>query len=631
MKVWLVFTVLEVFGFLPGITEKKYQPGSTVELFAGTLTSSRTQLPFEYYYLPFCNPEKQAMDFDNIGQALTGDVLEKTSYEILMGTNKKCSFLCTRNVGPAKIKAFRWMIVNDYRVQWFLDSLPAGVRISDLDQKLNLAIYQDGFPIGYVEHGKYYIYNHHHIIIKVGKKKGSIVGFLVQPLSLYNDVNFACDSDDYSKFYEDLKGFQEEYKKVKNEDELLEIQVQNYFEPQPLVEEISFTYSVSFEQSSVSWASRWDIYLYSAGGKVHWIAIVNSFVMVLLLTFIVGDVFKRAVSRDISSYNDDSEITLETDSGWKQLKGDVFRNPDYSGLFSILVGTGFQIITMSFCTLIFACVGFLSPDHRGYLVTVILLLFAMTGIVAGLVSGRLYKMFGGTHWKKSALGTALLIPGSFFLIFFLINSLISLEDSTLDVSFWSLLELLLIWLGISLPLTFLGSALGYKNVSLTNPVAISRIPKPLPLSFPIRLYGLMILCSSLPFGSVLVELNFVMNSVWNHQNFYYLFGFLLLCFLLLLVVSGEISVLAVYVTLCRDEYRWWWISFLVPASSSVYMLIYAWYYYKFQLDLISFTSTVMYFGYMTLGCIVFGLITGAIGFFASFMFVRKIYSLIKQE
>ena len=631
MKSWLSFLILPVFCFLPGITEKKYESSTQIEVFAGTLTSSRTQLPFEYYYLPFCKPEENSMEFDNIGQALTGDVLEKTSFKISMWADQYCSILCQSKVGPAKIKAFRWVIVNEYRTQWFLDSLPSGVRISDVNSNLNLGIYLDGFPIGFVDKGRYYVYNHHHIIIKVGKNKKNIVGFLVQPFSLYNDQNLQCESQDFQEFIKNSKSYKEEYKKIKNEDELLEIQAQNFFEPQPLAEDITFTYSVSFEQSKVSWASRWDVYLYNAGGKVHWIAIVNSFVMVLLLTFIVGDIFKRAVSRDISTYNDDSDLNLETDSGWKQLKGDVFRNPAYSSLLSILIGTGFQIIAMSFCTLVFACVGFLSPDHRGYLLTVILLLFAMTGVVAGLVSGRLYKMFGGIHWKKSALGTALLIPGSFFIIFFLINLLTSLNETTLEVSFWSLAELLLIWLGISLPLTFIGSALGYKNVSLTNPVAVSRIPKPLPLSFPKRIYALMALCSSLPFGSVLVELNFIMNSVWNHQTFYYLFGFLLLCFLLLLVVAGEISVLAVYVTLCKEEYRWWWISYLVPAFSGAYMMMYAIYYFNSELNLISFTTKVMYFGYMSLGCIVFALITGAAGFFASFMFVRKIYSLIKQE
>lgn len=632
MKSWLTFFTIGVFGLLPGITEKKYEKSQEIKVFAGVLTSIRTQLPFEYYYLPFCDNKEEAMEFDNIGQALSGDVLEETPFKIEMGNDFQCRKLCSkRDLSPAKIKAFRWMIMNEYRVQWYLDSLPSGVRITNIQSQENLAVYQDGFPVGFTEHHKFYLYNHHHIIVKIGKNQKSIVGFLVQPFSLYAFDGLPCESAQFKEFLEKSKVFKENIKKISNEDELLEVQGQSYFEPQELSPDIDFTYSVSFEQSDISWASRWDVYLYSAGGKVHWIAIINSFVMVLLLTFIVGDVFKRAISRDISVYNESSEFDLESDSGWKQLKGDVFRNPVNCGLFSILIGTGSQLIAMSFCTLVLACIGFLSPSHRGFLITIILLLFGMTGIVAGLVSGRLYKMFGGIHWKKSALGTALLIPGTFFSIFFLINSLISLQATTLDVPFSSLLELLLLWLGISLPLTFLGSAIGYKNASMTNPVPISRIPKPLPLNFSKRLYGLMALCSSLPFGGVFVELNFIMNSVWNHQNFYYLFGFLLLCFVLLLVVAGEISVLTVYITLCRDEYRWWWLSFQVPAFSAFYMFVYAIYYYEFQLSISDFTSTVMYYGYMSVGCIVFALITGSMGFFCSFIFVRKIYSLIKQE
>ena len=254
------------------------------------------------------------------------------------------------------------------------------------------------------------------------------------------------------------------------------------------------------------------------------------------------------------------------------------------------------MISMSLCTLAFAFIGFLSPQYRGALLTTILLLFAVTGILAGAVSGRLYKMFGGESWERNSLGTSFLIPGIIFIIFFAINLLILSEESSGAVAFSSLIELLLIWIGVSVPLTLIGSAIGYKQPALNNPVRVSKIPRPLPLNLSKKIYLLIILCGSLPFCSMLIELNYIMKSIWHHTSFYYLFGFLFLCFLLVAIVSAEISILMVYVILCRSEYRWWWISVLVPGSSGIYLFLYSIYYYFFELSINRFSSTVLYFG-----------------------------------
>ena len=52
------------------------------------------------------------------------------------------------------------------------------------------------------------------------------------------------------------------------------------------------------------------------------------------------------------------------------------------------VGTGVQLLGMTFVTMIFAVLGFLSPANRGGLMTAMLLLFVLMGIFAGYFSGR---------------------------------------------------------------------------------------------------------------------------------------------------------------------------------------------------------------------------------------------------
>lgn len=57
-------------------------------------------------------------------------------------------------------------------------------------------------------------------------------------------------------------------------------------------------------ESAIKWASRWDSYLQSAEGtSIHWFSIVNSLIIVLFLTGMLGVIFVRTVYRDIARYN----------------------------------------------------------------------------------------------------------------------------------------------------------------------------------------------------------------------------------------------------------------------------------------------------------------------------------------
>lgn len=48
--------------------------------------------------------------------------------------------------------------------------------------------------------------------------------------------------------------------------------------------ELYFTYSVVWQESSVKWASRWDIYLGMNDVQIHWFSIINSLVVVFFLS-----------------------------------------------------------------------------------------------------------------------------------------------------------------------------------------------------------------------------------------------------------------------------------------------------------------------------------------------------------
>lgn len=45
-----------------------------------------------------------------------------------------------------------------------------------------------------------------------------------------------------------------------------------------------FTYEVEWEQSQISWASRWDTYLAMNDVQIHWFSIINSLVVIFFLS-----------------------------------------------------------------------------------------------------------------------------------------------------------------------------------------------------------------------------------------------------------------------------------------------------------------------------------------------------------
>uniref|UniRef100_A0AAY4DXP4 Transmembrane 9 superfamily member n=1 Tax=Denticeps clupeoides TaxID=299321 RepID=A0AAY4DXP4_9TELE len=53
--------------YVPGVAPMNFHQDSLVEIKAVKLTSSRTQLPYEYYSLPFCQPEKVVYKAENLG------------------------------------------------------------------------------------------------------------------------------------------------------------------------------------------------------------------------------------------------------------------------------------------------------------------------------------------------------------------------------------------------------------------------------------------------------------------------------------------------------------------------------------------------------------------------------------
>eukprot|EP00916_Digyalum_oweni_P019784 GHVL01033026.1.p1 GENE.GHVL01033026.1~~GHVL01033026.1.p1 ORF type:complete len:418 (+),score=33.72 GHVL01033026.1:195-1448(+) len=395
---------------------------------------------------------------------------------------------------------------------------------------------------------------------------------------------------------------------------------------------IHFTYDVVWTPSNIRWASRWDNYLNMHDSQIHWFSIINSLMIVFFLSGMVAMILLRTLHRDIERYNEfASADEAQEERGWKLVHGDVFRKPQHSQFLAVFTGSGIQILCMACLTIFFAVLGFLSPAHRGGLLQAMLVLFTIAGALAGYCSSRLYKFFKGENWKRTILLTAFLYPGVVFGMFFLLDLIIWGEQSSGAVDLGTMFVLLLLWFGVSVPLVFMGSYMGYQAPAISLPVRTNQIPRQIPAQpWFIRPMFTCLIGGVLPFGAVFTELFFMMTSIWLHQ-FYYLFGFLLLVLVILIVTCAEISITLTYFQLASEDYNWWWRSFLSSATSAVYVFLYSVLYFFTRLQISKAASVMMYFGYMLVISYSFFLLTGSVGFIATFMFVRSIYSSIKVD
>ncbi|CAH9109230.1 unnamed protein product [Cuscuta europaea] len=573
----LVFCAL----FLSRTAVGKYQENDPVILWVNKVGPyNNPQETYNYYSLPFCHPPGSAAHkWGGLGEVLGGNELIDSKIDIKFKRNVDRSSVCGLELDPAKVKQFKDAIDNSYWLEFFMDDLPLWGFIGEVLPDRN----QDN---------KHMLYTHKNIFVKYNGNQ--II-----------HVNLSQES------------------------------------PKPLEEgkTLDLTYSVSWTPTNISYAHRFDVYLDYPffEHQIHWFSVFNSFMMVIFLTGLVSMILMRTLRHDYAKYarEDDDLESLERDvneeSGWKLVHGDVFRPPQYLSLLSAVVGTGAQLAMLVLLVIILVIVGMLYVG-RGSIITTFIVCYAFTSFISGYVSGGMYSRNGGKNWMKSMFLTASLFPFMCFGIGFLLNTIAVSYGSLAAIPFGTMVVVFVIWAFISFPLALLGTVLGRNwNGAPNNPCRVKTIPRPIPeKKWYLKPSIVSLMGGLLPFGSIFIEMYFVFTSFWNYKV-YYVYGFMLLVFIILIIVTVCVTIVGTYFLLNAENYHWQWTSFFSAASTALYVYLYSIYYYHIKTKMTGFFQTSFYFGYTMMFCLGLGILCGAVGHLGSSLFVRRIYKNIKCD
>lgn len=573
---------------------------------------------YRYYSLPFCHQhstveeESEAAreeDVDlpesfssekrlgaqrhrqRLGESIVGDRRETSPYEISYDDSVEWRMLCKKHLIPQDVKKLKDAIHNNYFFEMFVEDLPMWGYIGDI-------IDEDLIVGEMVDTGsKTYLFTHLNFII--GYNHNQIV-----------TAKVTTDTD----------------RRVDITDETKDMHIQ-------------FSYSVEWVEEQILWKHRMQRYADSrflpSTFEIHWLSIINSIVLVLLLTAFLTIILLRVLKNDFSRYMElDDEAVEEEESGWKLIHGDVFRFPQNPALFCAAVGVGNQLIITTFCHLMLALTGMISTTRRGSLLAGVVVLYCLTSFVAGFSSIRLYQQMNGKNWVQCIVITAGLFPGPVVGIFMWVNSVALAHGSTSALPFTTILTVTALYTFLAFPATVLGGiiAKNYIPADFNAPTRTTKVAREIPTEIPwYRARPFQILIAGfLPFSAIYIELHYIFASMWGHQ-IYTLFGILLLAFTLLIVVTSFITVALLYFQLAREDHRWWWATYINGGMTGIFIYIYSFYYYFHRSGMTGILQSSFYFGYMAVVSFGFFLMLGAAGFQFSLVFVKYIYARVKCD
>lgn len=658
--------------------DHRYKEGDRVDLWVNKVGPyANPQEAYEYYTLPYCAPDTRhhpdnkdgsfnALKAHSVGERLGGHALRHSGHDLIYPSatpDSGTGILETCTAPPLtkeQVDLFATAAADQWFYQMYVDDLPVWGMVGEMLPDLAAA---------------------------KGEKFGNDLSHLEEAVAKHSENGGEFKAYVYTKRTLHVSFNGDRIIKVDLTSEpasLVEVTVGK---------QLKFELDIQWSKSSTPFHSRFDRYLDHAFFKhqIHWFSIFNSFMMVLFLMGLVALILLRTLRKDYARYaishgnrrvdeeaggesdadddkdHDDKPLvggqTGAEDSGWKQVHGDVFRAPKLLILLAAVLGTGWQLITLVMGVILFAVAGPLHGEvheERGEVLTAILVFYSLSSIVAGYTSGSYFKLYyattpagrskasgsggatgssmgGANQWQITMVLTVLLLPTILATTLSILNGIALLYGTIYYIPFLVLLKLFFLWVFVSVPLCILGTLLG-RHAKLGSkkgdpfPCRVNAIPRPIPEITP--WYGvpanLIPFAGLLSFGSIFIELYYILTSLWNYK-FYHVYGFLLGVYAILCMVVCMTTIIVVYFCLNSENHFWQWTAFYSGGSTALYVFLYSGYYFVFKTSMHGLVQTTFYFGYMMLISLALGTLCGTLGHWAANMFVRKIFQNVKVD
>eukprot|EP01113_Clastostelium_recurvatum_P047774 TRINITY_DN857_c0_g1_i1.p1 TRINITY_DN857_c0_g1~~TRINITY_DN857_c0_g1_i1.p1 ORF type:complete len:600 (+),score=185.13 TRINITY_DN857_c0_g1_i1:51-1850(+) len=542
---------------------------------------------YEYYSLPFCKPDVIKKKPTRLGERIEGYKAMTAKYDLPFGKSFTDEKLCEPSLTAEQVNEFREAILEYYYFEMIYDDLPLFGFIGTVDSDQGQLRVEDtteqASALFLLQHLDFVIeYNGKHVI----------------------KINVTSDRP------VELK------------------------ENQPTT--VEFTYSATWIATDHPFEKRRQLYnphFFPQELEIHWLSIMNSVVLVILLTGFLAIIIMRVLKADYSRYNrPEEEEDDQEDYGWKLIHGDVFRFPPHKNLFSAFLGIGAQFFMVVLFILLFALQGMFYPGSGGNMYTAAIVLYALTASISGFVAARMYKQLNGERWAWNIILTAALFAAPLFLVFSYVNTVAIYYHVTVSMPFLTILEIISIWAFVGFPLTVLGGIAGRRTAgTFEAPCRTKNFPREIP---PIQWYRSlpfqMVMAGFLPFSAIYIELLYVYSAVWGHAT-YTLFFILFLVFIILNIVTACITIALTYFRLSMEDHRWWWSSFVNGGSTGIFIYAYSIFYYINRTKMTGVLQGSFYFSYMLIVCYAFFIMLGTVGFASSLVFVRRIYKNLKSD
>jgi len=571
---------------------KRYLAHDRIALIANTVGPFNNPTEtYPFYSLPFCEGTgKQRRHHQDLGETLSGSRKVTTPYELTFLDPVPWRSLCEEYLDPKDLKEFKDAIEDDYFFELFVDDLPMWGYVGE--------VVHEEFLLGKsIQGARVYLYPHLHF--SIGYNNDQIVS-----ANVTTDPKRRVDITDTSVGQEVVFSFSIEW---------------------------THTTSITYEDRMKHYA---DSTFLPTTFEIHWLSIINSFVLVLLLTAFLAIILMKILKKDFSRYMEvDEEELTEEETGWKMIHGDVFRSPPLLNVYCAIVGAGAQVFATVCILLICVLVGVFKVTKRGALLTAMILIYALSALFGGIASGRLFKQLKGKNWVWNVVLTAAVLPVPLGVVFTWVNAVAWNHESTAALPITTIGLMVAIILFVHFPLTVVGAIVG-RNTSTEYkpPCRTNKVPREVPLvsSWYRHPFAQLFMAGFLPFSAIYIELHYIFASIWGHK-IYTLFGILFLAFIMLVIVTSCITVALLYFQLAREDHRWWWTSFINGGATGLFIFAYSFFYFFHRSNMDGWLQLSFYFGYTFIVSYAFFIMLGFIGCMSSFTFVDYIYSAVKTD